>query len=179
MNEHIRLTWYADCMRKRSLNHCAYQHQYHLVWGTKYRRKYIKPYVKEELLLELHQLIKKYPTLYLYAVNTGSDHIHLQIEISPDISVARVVQRIKTYTSFRLKKKFKFIRKIYLDSGIWSVGYFSSTVGLNETQIKQYIHQQGKQERPKQFRFSFSWDERIPRMQRSEMRGGRHLSAVY
>ncbi|MEW6214280.1 MAG: IS200/IS605 family transposase, partial [Nitrospirota bacterium] len=112
-------------MRKRSLNHCAYQHQYHLVWGTKYRRKYIKPYVKEELLLELHQLIKKYPTLYLYAVNTGSDHIHLQIEISPDISVARVVQRIKTYTSFRLKKKFKFIRKIYLDSGIWSVGYFS------------------------------------------------------
>lgn len=147
---------YAVSMRTRSLSHGVYQHQYHIAWGTKYRKKILKSYVKEEFLLDLHKLVKKYPTLYIHAVGVDLDHIHLQIEISPDISVARVVQRIKTHTSFRLKKKFKFIDKIYLGAGVWSVGYFSSTVGLNETQVKNYVRTQGKKDLPKQYRFKFS-----------------------
>ena len=143
-------------MRTRSLSHSVYQHQYHLVWGTRYRRKYLKDFVKEEFLTILFQQTKKYPTLFIHAVNANLDHIHLQIEIPPDISVSRVVQRLKWVTSVGLKKKFKFLQKIYLERGIWSVGYFSSTVGLNETQIKQYIAHQGKLDRSKQFRFSFS-----------------------
>lgn len=143
-------------MRTRSLAHSVYQHQYHLVWGTKYRRKYLTRYVKEEFLTLLYTLVGKYPTLYIQAVNTGSDHVHLQIEIPPDISVSRVVQRIKAHTSLHLKKKFKFIRKTYLDNSIWSVGYFSSTIGLNETQVKFYIAHQAKQNKPRQFRFVFS-----------------------
>lgn len=143
-------------MRRRSLNHSVYQHQYHLVWGTKYRRKYIKSYVKEELVTILFGLTKKYPNLYISALNTNLDHVHLQIEIPPDISVSRVVQRFKWHTSIRLKKKFKFIRQIYLEGSIWSMGYFSSTVGLNEIQVKQYIQYQSKRDRSKQIRFAFS-----------------------
>jgi putative transposase len=147
---------YTVCMRIQSLSHCRYQHQYHIVWGTKYRRKYLKPYVKEEFLSLLFSYVKKYPKLHIFAVNTDLDHIHLQIEIAPDISVSRVVQRLKGYTSLKLKQKFKFIKKIYLDEGIWSVGYFSSTIGLNEQQIKQYIAYQGRLDRPKQIKFRFS-----------------------
>lgn len=141
-------------MRIQSLRHCTYQHQYHIVWGTKYRRKYLKPYVKEAFLEHLFGVVKKYPKLHIQAVNTDVDHVHLQIEIAPDISVSRVVQRLKGYTSLKLKQQFPFIRKIYLDEGIWSVGYFSSTIGLNEQQIKQYIHHQGKLDSPKPFVFS-------------------------
>jgi len=143
-------------MRTQKLNHSVYQHQYHIVWGTKYRRKYLKEYVETEFRKLLFNLVKKYPTLYIHAMKTDHDHVHLQIEVSPDISVAKAIQRIKSYTSLRLKKKFPFIRKIYLDSGIWSVGYFSSTVGLNEEQVKKYISYQGRKDFPKQTKLKFS-----------------------
>jgi len=144
-------------MRIRSLNHSTYQHQYHLVWGTKYRWKYLKPYVKEELLACLFSVVKKYPTLHLEAVNVDEDHVHLQIEISPDVPVSEVVQRIKAGSSIHLKKKFKFIREMYIEGNIWSVGYFSSTIGLNEQQVKLYIQRQGRKDFPRnQKSFEFS-----------------------
>lgn len=135
-------------MRIRHLCHSCYQHQYHLVWGTKYRRKYLKEYVKFELAKNLKETIKTYPTLKIIEINTDEDHIHLQVEISPDLSVAAVVRMLKSKSSFTLKKKYKFIREMYLDSSIWSVGYFSSTIGLNEKQIQKYIEWQGKKDLP-------------------------------
>jgi len=135
-------------MRIRALNHSTYQHQYHIVWGTKYRRKFLKDYVKPELLAVFGIAMKKYPSLTIVAINTDNDHIHLQIEIAPDISVAAAVQRLKIMSSVHLKKKFKFIKNMYLDGGIWSVGYFSSTIGLNEEQIKKYIAWQGQKDLP-------------------------------
>jgi len=143
-------------MRIQSLNHSTYQHQYHIVWGTRYRRKYLKEYVKSELLESFYETVKKYPTLYIHAVNVDQDHVHIQIEISPDISVAAVVQKLKGCSSMHLKRKFRFIKNIYLDGSIWSVGYFSSTIGLNEQQIKKYIEHQGKQDFPTQAGFEFS-----------------------
>lgn len=142
-------------MRIQSLNHSSYQHQYHIVWGTKYRRKYLKEYVKPELLESLYATVKKYPTLYIYAVNVDNDHVHLQIEIPPNIAVAVAVKVLKQRASLHLKKKFKFIREMYIDGNIWSVGYFSSTIGLNETQIKKYIEHQGQQDLPRQAGFEF------------------------
>ena len=50
-------------MRIRSLNHSRYQIVYHIVWGTRYRRKYIKEYTKLELRKYLYSATKKYPTL--------------------------------------------------------------------------------------------------------------------
>jgi len=129
-----------------------YQTQYHIIWGTKYRYKYIKEYVKKELLESLFKTIKKYPTLYIHSVNTDQDHIHLQIEIPPNVTVAAVVQKLKIDSSVIIKKKFKFIREMYIDGSIWSVGYFVSTIGMNEEQIKKYIAHQGKKDFPKQSR---------------------------
>jgi putative transposase len=144
-------------MRIRSLNHSTYQHQYHIVWGTKYRWKYLKEYVKLELLKVLYTTVKKYPTLHVEAINVDNDHIHIQMEISPDVRVSDVVQRLKAVSSIHLKKKFKFIREMYVEGNIWSVGYFSSTIGLNEEQVKKYIEKQGKKDFPKTQRsFEFS-----------------------
>lgn len=143
-------------MRIQSLNHSAYQHQYHIVWGTKYRRKILKPYVIQELDKSLYHTINDYPELYLHAHKTDDDHIHLQLEIAPSISVAAAVKALKARSSIHLKKHFKFIREMYLDSGVWSVGYFSSTIGLNEEQIKRYIEYQGRRDFPNQARFEFS-----------------------
>jgi len=136
-------------MRIRALNHSTYQHQYHIVWGTKYRRKILKPYVLIELRKSLYDTIKKYPTLCIVNLNTDEDHVHIQIEIPPNIAVSDTVGKLKAYSSRHLRSKFKFIREIYLEKdGIWSVGYFSSTIGLNEAQIRRYIQYQGKKDLP-------------------------------
>ena len=136
-------------MRIQSLNHSAYQHQYHVVWGTKYRRKWLKNYVKQEFITSLYNTVKKCPTLDIHAVNTDEDHVHLQIEIPPNLAVSDVVRELKKNSSRHIQKRFKFIRNIYLKKdGIWSVGYFSSTVGLNENQVRRYIEWQGEKEKP-------------------------------
>ena len=136
-------------MRVQSLNHSMYELQYHIVWGTKYRRKWLKEYVKPELLKSFFEAVKKYPTLHIETVNTDQDHVHLQIEIPPNISIADAVRILKTHSSLKLQKKFKFIREMYLEKdGIWSVGYFVSSIGLNEGQIRKYIEHQGEQEKP-------------------------------
>jgi putative transposase len=133
-------------MRIRNLNHSRYQIVYHIVWGTLYRRKYIKEYTKQELRKYLYGATKKYPTLFISSFNTDDDHVHLQIEIPPSIAISAVVRRLKSESSAHLKKKFKFIRDMYLDGSIWSVGYFVSTVGLNEEVIKKYIANQGRKD---------------------------------
>jgi len=136
-------------MKIRQSSHSVYQHQYHIVWVTKYRRKYIKPYVKIELSRILFDYVKTQPTLHIETLNTDNDHIHIQMVIPPSLAVSTVVQRLKWISSIKLKKKFRFINQMYLKrQSVWSVGYFSSTVGLNEEMIKRYIQYQGKQEQP-------------------------------
>jgi putative transposase len=143
-------------MRILSLAHSVYQHQYHIVWGTKYRRKFLKDYVRPDLVKSFQETIEHYPTLHLDAVNVDNDHVHIQIEISPDIAVSKAVQILKQNASRNLKRKFPFIRRMYLTNSIWSVGYFSSTIGLNEQVIRRYIEHQGKQELPKQVKLGFA-----------------------
>ncbi len=132
-------------MRIRELSHSVYQIRYHIVWGTKYRYKVLKPYVRKALVGFWFEEIKtKYPTLYIHEINTGDDHVHMLIEIPPTETISRVVQRMKGSASIYLKKQFQFISRIYKAGNIWSVGYFVSTVGLNEEQIKKYIQKQNR-----------------------------------
>ena len=91
-------------MRIRSLNHSVYQLQYHVVWGTKYRIKYIIPVVKNELIHCLYEIIKKYPTLHIFAINTNRDHVHIQLEAPPSIALSSVVQSLKGASSIQLRK---------------------------------------------------------------------------
>jgi putative transposase len=142
-------------MRIQSLSHATYQHQYHIVWGTKYRRKFLKDYVKSELLQSIYKSVHMCPTLHLFALNVDNDHVHLQLEIPPDIPVCKAIQILKQNSSSYLKKKFPFIRRMYIEDSIWSVGYFSSTIGLNEEMIRKYIEYQGKEELPKEIQLEF------------------------
>ena len=95
----------------------------------------------------LKQIKDHYPELDIIKVNHDVDHIHLFIVIPPKMSVSEVVRIIKSNTSKDLKKKFVFLKDVYWGTdGIWSDGYFVSTVGINEEVIKKYIEQQGKED---------------------------------
>jgi len=116
----------------------------------------LKSYVKSSIIKSFNQTIENYPTLFILKLNTDEDHIHIQIEIPPDIPVSRAVQVLKQRSSIEIKKHYKHVREMYLEDSIWSVGYFSSTIGLNETQIAKYIEWQGRRDLPSQTGFEFS-----------------------
>lgn len=53
----------------------------------------------------------------------------------------------KANTARDMREQFPFLDKVYWGfDGIWSVGYFVSTVGMNEKIIIVYIQNQGQED---------------------------------
>jgi len=129
------------------LNHCVYQVMYHIVWGTKYRRKVLKEYTRVDLVKSVKKVQRRYPTWYVHELNIDEDHVHIVVEVPPKVSISKVVQEIKVQSSKDLRRRYKYMDRIYREVGIWEVGYFVSTVGLNEKQIRQYVQKQGEEEK--------------------------------
>jgi putative transposase len=99
------------------------------------------------MLDRLKQIKEYYPEIDILEINHDIDHIHMLVVIPPKFSVSQAVRIIKSNTSRDLKKKFPFLKDVYWGTdGIWSDGYFVSTVGINEHVIKNYIENQGKED---------------------------------
>ena len=127
--------------------HVVYHNQYHIVWIPRFRRKILVPGVAEYLAKKLEEVRKHYPDLVITERNIQPDHVHILIQIPPRMSVSSAVNILKSNTSAALKQRFKFLKKVYLDEkGIWSVGYFVSTVGVQEAIIRRYIKFQEKED---------------------------------
>ena len=99
------------------------------------------------LALQVKEISKHYPDLAILEINTDKDHLHVLMIIPPKISVSKVVNIIKSNTGKAMRDKFPFLDKVYWDEdGIWSGGYFVSTVGINESIIRKYIERQGRED---------------------------------
>ena len=95
----------------------------------------------------LNQVKEHYPELDILEINHDVDHIHMLIVIPPKFSVGQVVRILKSNTSRDLKQKFPFLKKVYWGTdGIWSDGYFVSTIGINEAIVRKYIENQGMED---------------------------------
>ena len=67
--------------------------------------------------------------------------------IPPRLSVAEVVGRLKGQTASELRKRFKWLSKVYWkENVVWSPSYFVSTIGVEEKTILKYIRWQGDQD---------------------------------
>ena len=128
-------------------SHAVYHTRYHIVFTTKFRRKLFKGGIGRYLTFLVRGLQRRHPELQIIEVNTDEDHVHLLLSIAPKLSVASAVNIIKANTARQLKAKFPFLVSGYFDQQtIWSVGYFVSTVGINEAIIKKYIELQGRED---------------------------------
>ena len=134
-------------MKFKKQSHCVYRCEYHLVMTTKYRREIFNSGVFAYLEAKLQEVRKHYPEIDFLEVNHDEDHIHLLLSIPPKMSVGSVVRIIKANTSRGMKTKFPFLKEVYWGTdGIWSDGYFVSTVGVDARIIKRYIQQQGNED---------------------------------
>jgi len=131
-------------MKIKTQAHVAYQTQYHIVWIPKYRKKLLGTGVKEYLEKVLYSILEeRYPDVYISEQNIQEDHLHILMEIPPKYAVSTIVATLKGSSSKKLREKFNYLRA---KNVLWSVGYFVSTVGINESVIKRYIQYQEKQD---------------------------------
>lgn len=124
--------------RLYQLSHCTWVCDYHIVWCPKYRGKVLEDkFIKQELK-RMFKYIAQWKGLTIRAWHMGDEHIHLYVTIPPKYSVAYIVQILKGKSSSWIKKK----TKKFPHGTLWARGYFVSTIGANEHQIRNYINHQ-------------------------------------
>ncbi len=73
--------------------------------------------------------------------HTSADHVHMCIAIPPKHAVASVIGFIKGKSAIHIAR-LRGKERNFSGESFWARGYYVSTVGLNEEQIKRYIREQ-------------------------------------
>ena len=124
------------------LNHTTWECKYHVVFIPKYRKKALFGKLRKQIGAVFHDLASRKDS----KIEIGyimKDHIHMLIEIPPKYSVSTVIGYLKGNSSRLMRKEFEYLRR---RREMWSVGYFVSSVGANESVIRRYIQYQEKQD---------------------------------
>jgi len=118
-----------------------------MVFVSKYRRKIFNEGSFQYLEEILKGIMARVPEVEILVLNHDVDHVHMLVSIPPKMRVSDVVRHIKSNSGRLLKRKFEYMRKAYWGiDGIWSDGYFVSTVGVDELVIRKYIQNQGQED---------------------------------
>jgi putative transposase len=130
-------------------SHSLFDLKVHLVWITKYR----KPVLYGEEAQRLRDMIRKICAeldVYIVAGNVRRDHVHMLLSYPPQLSISKIVQKIKGITSRKLLQESGRLRKEFWGQHLWARGYFVvSTGNVTEEMIAQYIQNQDEIERRK------------------------------
>lgn len=119
----------------------VYSCQYHVIWCTKYRRTVIDTPAVENRLKELI-LEKQIEYEYIVmAMEIMPDHVHLILDVNPQLGVVSVVGKIKGYTSNMIRSEFPKVKSRI--PSLWTRSKFISTVGTVSLEtVKKYIEDQ-------------------------------------
>ena len=74
------------------------------------------------------------------------DHVHFLISIPPKYSVSEVVGFIKGKSAIQIARNY-LGKKNLRGENFWARGYYVTTVGRDETAIREYIRNQEKEDR--------------------------------
>ena len=128
----------------KTLYHCVYNLNFHLVLVTKYRRKCLTPVMREHLVGTFTGLLKKWGGTLIEG-NGEADHMHLLIELPPTVLLSTFVNNVKTVSSRLLRKAYRTeLARWYRQPVLWSRSYCAlSGGGAPLSVLRQYIEQQG------------------------------------
>lgn len=132
-------------IKYKSNNNIVYSCKYHVVWCPKYRRKVLTGKI-EARLKELIQETCLELQCELIELELMPDHIHLLVEVYPQLGIHTLVKNLKGKSSRILRKEFPVLTTKL--PTLWTNSYFVSTVGGAPLEvIKQYIENQKTSQR--------------------------------
>ena len=130
----------------RSQAHVKWECKYHVVILPKYRRKKLYGGIKKRIGEILRQLCRE-KGIELVEGNARLDHIHMLLSVAPKYSIAHTVGYLKGKSAVRIHREVLKAKGTLFGRSFWARGYCVSTVGLEETVIRQYIREQEQLER--------------------------------
>ena len=121
-------------------NKAVYNLGYHLIWCPKYRRKVLIGDFETRLKELLHEKAERLG-ITIERLEVLPDHVHLFVKTDPTFAPHYVVQQLKGYTSFQLRKEFPSL--VSRLPTLWTRSYYVESVGhISEATVKKYIEEQ-------------------------------------
>ena len=124
-----------------SLTHTTWECKYHIVFAPKYRRQVIYKEIKMDIGVILTKLCE-YKGIEIIEAQLMPDHVHMLVKIPPKWSVSSIMGYLKGKSSIMIFDRHANLKYRYGNRKFWCTGYYVSTVGRNEKQIKEYIQNQ-------------------------------------
>ena len=129
----------------KSLAHTKWNCKYHIVFAPKYRRQVFYG-EKRRAVGDILRKLCEWKDVKILEAECCPDHIHMLLEIPPKISVSSFMGYLKGKSSLMIFDKHANLKYKYGNRHFWAEGYYVSTVGLNESTIRKYIHEQDKKD---------------------------------
>ena len=130
--------------------HSVFEIHLHLVWTTKYRKPVLVGDVGHKTREILREVCRNEDVDILKGY-VSKDHIHLFVSIPPQVTISRLVQRLKGKSSYKLLQGFESLRRQYWGRHLWARGYFCCSSGnVTDEIIKAYID--GQEEKDGNFK---------------------------
>ena len=133
--------------RFRRLSHTIYECKYHLIFCPKYRRRILKDEIRTYVKQEINNLLRQKEGIEIIEMNVQSDHVHLVLWIPPKYAVSAVMGYLKGKLAIRIFQRYEKLGRQFWGRHLWGRGYCVSTVGLDETRIREYVQWQENKER--------------------------------
>jgi putative transposase len=129
-----------------NLKHTKWECKYHVVFIPKYRRKVMYGEIRRELGPIIRELARQKESEVAEG-HLMADHVHIMLSVPPKYSVSGVVGYIKGKSAIAIARKFMDRKKNFVGLSFWARGYYVSTVGRDEAQVRAYIREQEKEDR--------------------------------
>jgi putative transposase len=126
--------------------HTVFTIHLHLVWITKYRKRILTG----EVGLRVRELIRQIcreEDVEIMKGHVAKDHVHLLVSIPPQVTISRLVQKLKGRTSGKLLGEFMHLKKAFWGRHVWARGYFCCSSGnITDEVIAAYIENQNEED---------------------------------
>ena len=124
----------------KKLSHVIYKCAYHIVCVPKYRLRILQGEIKDLIVSDINKLCE-WKGCEVLKLNVQEDHVHLLVEVDPQLGIHKLIKRIKGRSSRFLRLEFPHLRSRL--PTLWTNSYFVSTVGGAPLEIiKQYVEKQ-------------------------------------
>ena len=129
-----------------SLSHTKWECKDHVVFIPKGRRRALYA----ELRRHLGEVFRRLAEQRESRVEEGhlmSDHVHMMLSIPPKYAVSQVVGYMKGKSAIHMARVYGERKRNFVGQSFWARGYFVSTVGRDETVIREYIRNQEQEDK--------------------------------
>ena len=127
--------------RSESLSHTKWECKYPVVFIPKCRRKTLYGELRRHLG-EVFRSLAEHKECRIEEGHLMPDHVHMLISIPPKYAVSQVIGYIKGKSAIHLARVYGEKRRNFVGQHFWARGYFVSTVGRDETIVREYIRRQ-------------------------------------